>query len=352
MGRNKSTQRQVCEDYCKEYKNIKNLTLAKKIKLENPELFAKYTIESIRKSFVNIIRGTNGVKSREKVSDKSLFKPLTHDTRNSPKIKDESNIQAKVLILDIETAPIKAYVWGIWNQNISTNQIQSDWFCITWAAKWLFEDKVYSGCLTPAEIKKEDDKRMIKGIWELLNKADVVISHNGERFDLPKLNSRFIINGLMPPLPYQSIDTLKHIRRQFGFTSNKLDYVNQLLNLPRKVENEGMPLWIKCLHGDKEALNTMLEYNIGDVRILEETYLRIRPYVKPHPNVGLHILDENQHCCPTCGSANLKAEGKGYHTNANVYEMFRCNNCGSTGRKRIANVTTEQRRNLLLSLPR
>lgn len=344
----KTEARLIVDEYCKQFPQIGDQTLAKKIFKENPQKFK--SVEDARTK-VRISRGHFGKKTRELTTDKSNYKPLTYDTAYKP-FKEVVNTSAKVLILDIETAPILAYTWGIWNQNIQPSNIHTDWFCLTWAAKWLFEDKVYSGKLTSNEAKTQDDSRIIKGIWQLLNEADIVIAHNGQKFDLPKLNSRFIINKLHPPLPYQQIDTLLHIRRQFGFTSNKLDYVNHLLNLPRKKENDGMPLWVGCYKGDTKCLSEMLAYNIEDVRILEETYLRIRAWIKPHPNMGLFILDETQDRCPSCGSNDLKAEGKEYKTTANSYEQFRCNNCGSVGRKRLGSLDIKQRRHLTMSTPK
>lgn len=350
MSSPKSPKRIICEDYCRDFPDAKDLTLAKKIYEENKDKF-KGTEDA--RTYVRRIRGHIGKKHFNDLADKSLVKPLNYDTTNSPRpYKEKVETSAKVLILDIETAPIRAYVWGIWNQNVSLNQIQSDWFCLTWAAKWLFEDKVYSGKLTPKEVLKQDDKRIIKGVWELLNEADIVIAHNGDKFDLPKLNARFIINDLHPPLPYQSIDTLKHIRRQFGFTSNKLDYVNKLLNLERKTDTGGFELWERCMLGEQAALDEMEGYNINDVRILEETYLHIRPWIKPHPNMGLFILDENQHRCPSCGSVDLVEVGKGYYTTVNIYASLRCNNCGATARKRVPEVTIKQRRYILQSSPK
>lgn len=340
----------------KRYEKWADLTLAKRIFEENKNHFNKHKTDNENiewaREFVRRVKGHHGEHQRKAIADKSKFSPLTHNTNNWKPFKEEVNTSAKVLVFDIETAPVKAYVWGIWNQNIPTQMIESDWFCLTWAAKWLFEDKVYSGKLTPKEVKNQDDGRIIKGIWQLLNEADIVIAHNGDKFDIPKLNQRFIIHKLHPPLPYQSIDTLKHIRRQFGFISNKLDYVNQVLNLPRKTEHEGFKLWEKCYNGDQEALNKMEEYNIGDVRILEETYLRIRSWIKPHPNLGLFILDEKESRCPSCGSNDLKDMGKPYVTTANRYTQYRCGNCGSGGRKRLAEITIKQRRHLTMSLPR
>ena len=345
----RTTKGLIAQDYCKQYTEMKSYTLAKKMYKENIPLFP--SIENARKHIIST-RGLNGEYHRKNMKNKSQFKSATYDTKNSPKpFKEEINTSARVLILDIETAPIRAYVWGIWQQNVGLPQIQSDWFCLTWAAKWLFEDKVYSGKLKPKEVLEQNDKRIIEGIWKLINDADIVIAHNGEKFDIPKLNTRFILNGLKPPLPYQQIDTLKHIRRQFGFTSNKLDYVNKLLNLERKKETN-FELWENCMKGNANALSEMEEYNVQDVRILEETYLQIRAWIKPHPNMGLFILDESEHRCPNCGSNELTEQGKCYNTSANIYELMRCGNCGASSRKRIGSANIKQKRHLLISSAR
>ena len=344
--RKKTNKGLIAEDYCKQYPDIKSYTLAKKMYNENISVYSN--LEQARKH-INIVRGLSGKKTRNLMVNKSLYKSPNYDTTNSPKpFKEEINTSAKVLILDIETAPIRAYVWGIWQQNVGLPQIQSDWFCLTWAAKWLFEDKVYSGKLKPKEVLEQNDKRIIVGIWKLINEADIVIAHNGEKFDIPKLNTRFILNGLQPPLPYQQIDTLKHIRRQFGFTSNKLDYVNKLLNLERK-KDTNFELWENCMKGNANALSEMEEYNVQDVRILEETYLQIRAWIKPHPNMGLFILDEKEHRCPNCGSSELTEQGKTYNTTANVYTLMRCDNCGAASRKRLGAATIKEKRHLLIS---
>lgn len=348
----KSPERLLCEDYCKQNPKTKVLTLAKKIFNENYKKFPNLkSVEHVRKRLLPIL-GLNGKRDRADVSDKSLFRDKNYDTNNSPRYKEIIDTGAKILVLDIETAPIRAYVWNIWNQNVAINQIESDWFCLTWAAKWLFDKKVYSGAVTPEESIKQDDKRIIKSLWALINEADLVIAHNAEKFDLPKINTRFLLHGLTPPLPYQTIDTLKHIRRQFGFTSNKLDYVNKLLNLPRKMEHQGFELWEGCVKGDDKSIKKMLAYNIQDVKILEETYLMIRAWIKPHPNLGLFILDETSSHCPSCGSAELTNEGNHYHTTANVYEVMRCGNCGSTSRKRLSSLDIKQRRHLTMSIPK
>jgi hypothetical protein len=102
------------------------------------------------------------------------------------------------------------------------------------------------------------------------------------------------------------------------------------------------------MKGDRKALKEMEDYNVQDVRILEETYLQIRPWIKPHPNMGLFILDETEQRCPSCGSNELQEQGKCYNTSANIYELFRCGNCNAISRKRLGAATIKQKRHLLI----
>lgn len=249
--------------------------------------------------------------------------------------------RAKVLLFDIETAPMSAYVWGLWNQNIGTNlaMLQSDWFMLTWAAKWLFEEEILSDKLTPSEAVFEDDSRITKSLWDLINEADILIAHNGKKFDIRKINTRFLKHDLPHPMPYEVIDTLEHARKQLGVSSNKLDYLGEFLKVGRKVEHEGFKLWKACCNGDEEALARMETYNIGDITLLEDVYLKMRRFIKPHPNMGLHITEDIE-CCPTCGHDDLEAGGT-YNTSVSSFEAFRCTNCGSVGRKRKNIVKTK-----------
>jgi len=114
--RKKTKHRLICEDYCAQYPDEKDLTLAKRVWVENAKIFLN--TEQAR-NFIRQIRGHRGILARQIMSDKSLIKPLTYDTSiNKRPYKEEVNTSAKVLILDIETAPIRAYVWGIWQQKI------------------------------------------------------------------------------------------------------------------------------------------------------------------------------------------------------------------------------------------
>ncbi len=246
----------------------------------------------------------------------------------SPSI-NEINLP-KILLFDIETSLMEVFVWGLYKQRIPhTNIIKDDdgnkksWFVISWAAKWLYDEHILSDIVTPSEARGRDDKRILQSIWKLLDEADIVIAHNGDRFDLRKLNARFLDNELNPPSPFKSIDTLKVSRKHFAFQSFKQDYLTKHFKLEQKIKTE-FQLWVDCMKGDQKRLDEMAEYNRHDVMGLEEVYLKIRPYIKSHPNLGV-LMDED--VCPSCGSEHMEETNSVYFTSAYQYPVFRCNNC-------------------------
>ena len=95
------------------------------------------------------------------------------------------NKAPKVLFFDIETAPILAYSWGIWDQNIGLNQIKEDWFILSWSAKWLGDDKIMYMDQRNAR-RVNNDKKLLKAVWKLLDDADIVVTQNGKSFDQKK----------------------------------------------------------------------------------------------------------------------------------------------------------------------
>lgn len=239
----------------------------------------------------------------------------------------------KILLFDLETAPLKAFVFNLWRQNIAWDHTLSQWYILAWSAKWIYSKEVYSAHLTSEEAKKEDDSRILKSLWELIDEADIVVTHNGNRADIPWMNTRFILNGLRPPTPYFSVDTCEVARKNFAFSSNKLDALAGYFGIPHKMDTD-FDLWRKCIEEDAKALKYISDYNVKDTIILEEVYLKLRPWIKGHPNVG-NILSSRQHLCSKCGSKHVeKIEGEYYFTSVSKYELFRCKECGSISRGR------------------
>lgn len=246
----------------------------------------------------------------------------------------------KILHLDIETAPNIVYAWGLWNQNISINQIVEPGFTLSFAAKWHHEDTFVF-----RSVYHDDPVTMLQELWELLNEADAVVHYNGEKFDIPTINREFVVAGWEPPNPYHQIDLLKVVRQRFKFSSNKLDYVAQQLGLEAKLQHSGMDLWTGCMNGDAASWKVMKDYNIQDVNLLPQLYLLLLPWIKNHPNHALY-QDTDRPVCPNCGSHNVKMNGK-EHTKTLTYQRYRCKDCLTPIRGRKNIVSKEKRDNIL-----
>ena len=233
----------------------------------------------------------------------------------------------KILLLDIETSPNTAHVWGLWNQNVSLNQLMESSYVMCWAAKWLGKKEILFD-----SIMENTHKNMIKRIHRLLNECDAVIHYNGSKFDIPTLNKEFILHGMNPPSPYKEIDLLKTSRSRFKFPSNKLDYVAQALGVGKKVHHEGHELWLKCMAKDLSAWKTMKKYNKNDVVILEKVYNKMLGWIKTHPNHNHYTSDQ---VCPSCGSKDLHKRGTCCNIKS-VFQRYQCQSCGKWSRSNKA----------------
>lgn len=267
--------------------------------------------------------------------------------------EEDKKTLPKILVMDIETSPLTAYVWqkSVWKASITDDHIISEWYMLCWSAKWLFDNNIMADRLTSKEALAEDDSRIVGSLWKLLDEADIVIAHNGDTFDVPNMNTRFIVNNYTPPSPYKTIDTVKIARRQFGFTHNSLRALAKVFGFKTKLETN-FELWKKCTDGDEESLKSMEEYNKNDVRLLEDVYTKLRPWINGHPNLGMY-MDFDGPVCPNCGSDNIKwIDGKFWYASSSKYPLFTCDNCGAFGKSRTNVVTKEEKKNLASPIPR
>ena len=239
----------------------------------------------------------------------------------------------RLLLLDIETAPNLAYVWGIWKQNINPEWIAANGYVLCWTAKWYGEDDIYFH-----RLRKGKPISLLNPIHRLLDEADAVIHYNGTSFDIPTLNKEFISHGMNPPSPYKEIDLLLTMRDRFRFPSNKLDYIAQTLKIGSKIRHAGPQLWLDCMADKAEAWKDMEAYNRQDVLLLEKLYEKLKPWIKRHPNVAAH--DEVK-ACPTCGSEKIQRRGSMIASQLK-YIRYQCQEC-STWFRGVATVTTTKR---------
>ncbi len=261
--------------------------------------------------------------------------------------KNKKKSGPRVLFFDIETSPLLAFVWGLFEQNVALNQIHTDWHVLSWSAKWLGSPAKSAMYMDQRRAKNiEDDSHILKALWKLLDEADIVVTQNGKRFDVKKLNARFIMHGMQPPSPFKHIDTLEIAKRNFGFTSNKLEFMTDKLNTKyKKLKHEkfaGFELWRQCLAGNTAAWNAMKKYNVYDVLALEELYHKLSPWDSTI-NFSLYH-DGTEHVCK-CGSRDIEKRGWHY-TQKGKFRKYRCRDCGAWTRDSVNELSAEKKASL------
>lgn len=242
---------------------------------------------------------------------------------------------AKILTFDIETSPAQAYVWGTFKQNVSNIQLIQPTRVLSFSGKWLGGKQFTFG-----EWDFGTRFDFVFKIWELLNEADVLVTYNGKTFDIPHLNREFIEQGMTPPAPAQHIDLYQTVRSKFRFQSGKLEWVVKVLELDRKMATGGFQLWIDVLAGDEKARRTMLRYNAKDVKITEQLYVELRPWLGPSASIAL--IEGKAHACPRCGSVHLQKRGVA-RTTISTFQRYQCTECGAWSRSGKTLTKTELR---------
>lgn len=232
----------------------------------------------------------------------------------------------KRLYFDIETSPNIGYFWKTgYRERIGPEAIVEERkvICICW--KFEGQDKVHSVTWD----KKQNDYKAIKKFIEVANKADVLVGHNGDRFDIPWVRTRALYHRLeWPPKPI-STDTLKRARGNFRFNSNKLDYIAQYLKVGKKIDTGGFGLWKDVIDGQEEALQRMVDYCKQDVVILEKVHQIIENYVPVTLHAGV-LRGGEKWTCPRCASDDVHQFNKRTTKTGIVRFQMRCKSCKGT----------------------
>lgn len=239
---------------------------------------------------------------------------------------------AKILTLDIESKPGIWYSWGPRADWLPAGMMIDGGGMLCFAAKWLGSDEVmfYRG------------EQAVYEAHALLSEADLVITYNGDRYDLKRLNNEFLKRGMAPPSPYRSVDLFKTNRAQFDLPYKKLDVIAQFVDIGGKMKHQGFDLWVGCMNDDPEAWVIMEDYNKQDVVLTEKLYIKLLPWLKNVPHMGMFTTDGGD--CPYCASDDLTNSGQ-THTFVQTYSLYKCNNCEgwSRGNKPHANPLATRR---------
>ena len=236
----------------------------------------------------------------------------------------------RIILWDIETLPNMAEAMKVFNQlsnypgltiKASINSI----ICVGW--KVYGEKKVH--CINAWDFKNwqkdvNDDKEIVKAAYEVLSKADCVVTHNGKRFDWKFFQTRLMVHGLDPLPKIMHVDTCQSAKSNLMLLNNKLATVAETLTSEAKLAHEGWGLWVKVSERDKAACAKMTAYCKQDVVTLEAVFNRLRPFVKV-PNHNLFTASE---VCKPCGSNKLMKYGFKFYSNKK-HQRYKCKDCGT-----------------------
>jgi hypothetical protein len=238
-------------------------------------------------------------------------------------------LSPRIAFYDLENSPSLGWYYDRYKEgNIVADE--QDWFMLSFAWQWADEKKVHvkALCDYPGYAKnKTDDSPLIKDLWKLFDEADILIAHNGDRFDRRKSNSRFLGCGLPPPSPYKTVDTLKVARRQFMQGSNSLQSLGTFLGLGGKLPTTGWHTWRGCIDGDPKAWGTIKRYNKRDVSLLRSVYERLLPWIPNHPDMRVYT---GKASCRNCGSHHLQMRGE-ERTLTTIKQRYQCQACRHWG---------------------
>lgn len=260
-------------------------------------------------------------------------------------------LHPKILTIDIETSPNALAGWQLFNQNFSVDQIEREWFILSYTAKWLGSEEVIYNDMEGV-VDTENDKQLLQELWNLLDEADIVVGQNHRKFDLKKINARMLMNGITKPYsPVKTEDTLDIAKRKFGFTSNKLAWLSENLNVKfKKLDHAkfaGYSLWKECMKDNPDAWLEMKEYNIHDVLATEELWLKLKAWDDKSVNFALYLSDDKMRCA--CGSEHISKSGFAY-TSLSKFQQYHCDDCGKYMRGRVNLFTKDKRASLLMNV--
>lgn len=181
-------------------------------------------------------------------------------------------VKPKILYFDIESAlmTVSTFSLHVRNEYIPSSAIIENSFVICWSACWVDKEApwqyIISDCVRQADALANNDRVILPELWSLMDQADYIVGHNSNKFDIKKINHRFLMNGLSAPYQAKQLDTLTLARKFFGADGNTLDDWSKRLGYAGKHDMERDD-WEKIRSfGDPVSLLKMEMYNRQDVR--------------------------------------------------------------------------------------
>jgi uncharacterized protein YprB with RNaseH-like and TPR domain len=128
---------------------------------------------------------------------------------------------------------------------------------------------------------RAEDLQIVRETAELLSEHDVIVAHNGTRFDIPFLRTRMLKHKL-PRLPdIKQVDPCSILFRKFRMRSNSLASAIDFLGLRDKKTPLSMQTWVQAtMNGSHNAMDKIVQHCVQDVKALEGVFNAVKPYVR------------------------------------------------------------------------
>ena len=247
-----------------------------------------------------------------------------------------------ILFWDLESSLLEGYFFRIWQENIPMRRVKKQSHLLS--CQYAFNDESPVGYrLTPQQVKTSDDLDVVVKMIEAINKADIVITFNGKRFDTKLLNTRALYWGLPPVKQPKHIDLMEQAKRVFKFPSNSMQNISMYLGEEGKLSTSGSNLWERCAEYEdviecEKALEEMLTYGLQDIVATRDLYYRFQGWMKGVPNLGTitsEITENKTLRCIHCGSADILPMDSKTFTSVSSFDLYRCGNETCRGISRI-----------------
>ena len=126
-----------------------------------------------------------------------------------------------------------------------------------------------------------DDRELVKQLSALIRDHDVIVAHNGSRFDLPYLRTRALHWRLEPLRDVKLIDPCTIAYRKFKLKSNSLGRIADYVGVKDRKTPLDMSVWMDAaLNGSTRSMDLIVEHCEADIRVLSAVLTVVKPFVK------------------------------------------------------------------------
>ena len=126
-----------------------------------------------------------------------------------------------------------------------------------------------------------NDRQIVRLINQLIRRHDVIVAHNGAKFDLPFLRTRALRWGLRPLMEPKIVDPLQIAWRKLKLRSNRLGSISDHLGIKDRKTPLDMSVWADAtLNGTRRSMNLIVKHCIADIKVLAGVLEHVKPFIK------------------------------------------------------------------------